>query len=349
MPNRIDVGILGSTGVVGQTFISLLERHPWFKVTWLGASERSAGKSYDSATRWRLPSALPEAVASMTIDQCVPGTAPQLVFSGLDSAVAGDIESEFARAGHTIVSNSRNFRMADDVPLLIPEVNPDHLGLLSVQADSRKWPGRIVTNPNCSTIILALALAPLRDFGLTAATVSTLQAVSGAGYPGVSSLDMVGNVIPFIDGEEDKLETETQKVLGTFNSDRVLPHPIAISAQATRVPVVNGHTELVSVKMASKVSLDELTKTFKQFRGQPQEKLLPSAPSQPIMYAIDKFRPTPRLDVNNGDAMAVTIGRLRSCHVLDYKFVVLGHNTVRGAAGAALLNAELMQSEGLLT
>ena len=348
MPNRIDVGILGATGVVGQTFIALLERHPWFKVAWLGASERSSGKRYDSATRWRLPSNLTETVASMTIDQCVPANAPQLVFSGLDSSVAGDIESKFAHAGCTVVSNAKNFRMADDVPLLVPEINPDHLGLFSTQSDFRKWPGRIVTNPNCSTIILALALAPLRGFGLSAATVSTLQAVSGAGYPGVSSFDMVGNVVPFIEGEEEKLETETQKILGTLGQEGILPYPMAISAQTTRVPVLNGHTELVSVKLDSDISLSTLRTAFHEFRGVPQEKLLPSAPVQPIIYTADKHRPTPQLDVNNGDAMAVTVGRLRCCHVLDYKFVVLGHNTIRGAAGAALLNAELMHSEGLL-
>src|SRR2546426_8513900 len=228
---RIEVGIHGATGMVGQQFIALLANHPWFKVTWLGASQRSEGKPYREATAWRLAAALPDDVSTLMVDTATPGRAPQLVFSGLDSSVAGDIEAAFAQAGHTIVSNSKNYRMEADVPLLIPEINADHLALLEVQAASRGWKGRIVTNPNCSTIVLSMALAPLRPFGLKSVMITTLQAISGAGYPGVASWDILGNVIPFIDGEEEKIETETKKILGCVADKRIDPHPVAISAQ----------------------------------------------------------------------------------------------------------------------
>ena len=348
MSERIDVGILGATGTVGQEFIAELASHPWFKVSWVGASERSAGKRYAEATPWRLPSPRPDDVAAMVVQSCTPATAPRLVFSGLDSSVAGDIEAAFAAAGHTVVSNARNYRMDADVPLLIPEINPDHLQLLAAQAGARGWPGRIVTNPNCSTIVMAMALAPLRPFGLQSVTVATLQAISGAGYPGVASLDILGNVVPYVAGEEGKMETETQKILGTYAEGAITPHPVVVSAQTTRVPVVNGHIALVSVGFETAPSRAELIEACRGFRGRPQDEQLPTAPVHPVFVTDDPSRPQPRLDVDREGGMAVTVGRLRECPVLDYKFVVLGHNTVRGAAGAALLNAELMKVDGLL-
>ena len=342
---QINVGILGATGMVGQQFIALLSRHPWFKVTWLGASERSAGKKYRDAAAWRLAVALPEAIANLEVQPAAPAaSAPHLVFSGLDSSVAGEIEGAFARAGHTIVSNSRNYRMEPDVPLMIPEVNGEHLQLLKTQA-SRGWKGRIVTNPNCSTVVLSMALAPLRQFGLSKVTITTLQAISGAGYPGVASWDILGNVIPFIDGEEHKIETETRKILGCFTNGAVEPHPVVISAQTTRVPVQNGHTESVSVAFEHSPSENDVINAWGSFQALEG---LPSAPTPPIVYVHERNRPQPALDADRGDGMTVTIGRLRTCPILDYKFIALGHNTIRGAAGVAILNAELMHREGLL-
>ena len=345
---QIEVGILGATGMVGQQFIALLANHPWFKVTWLGASHRSEGKAYHDAAAWRLPSPLSADVAQLTVDQATPGRAPKLVFSGLDSSVAGDIEGAFAGAGHFIVSNSKNYRMDAAVPLVIPEVNADHLRLLDTQAASRGWKGRIVTNPNCSTVVLSMALAPLRQFGLKTVIITTLQAVSGAGYPGVPSWDILGNVIPFIDGEEEKIQTETRKILGCLTNAQVDPHPVIISASTTRVAVHNGHTESISVELEQAPSADAVIDAFNTFRGRPQELKLPSAPPQPIVYLTERNRPQPSLDVNRDGGMTVTVGRLRPCPVLDYKFIALGHNTIRGAAGAAILNAELMHREGLL-
>jgi aspartate-semialdehyde dehydrogenase len=334
--------------MVGQQFIALLANHPWFRVTWLGASHRSEGKPFREAAAWRLPAPLPDDVARLQVESATPGGAPQLVFSALDSSVAGDIEKAFAEAGHLIVSNSRNHRMEHDVPLLVPEVNADHLALLPVQAAERGWKGRIVTNPNCSTVVLSLALAPLGEFGLQTVMVTTLQAVSGAGYPGVPSWDILGNVIPFIDGEEHKIETETKKILGTLEGHRIEPHPARISAQTTRVPVQNGHTESVSVALEQQPPLDAIIDALTRFKGRPQVLGLPSAPVQPIVYLHERNRPQPTLDVDRGAGMTVSVGRLRSCPVLGYKFIALGHNTVRGAAGAAILNAELMHREGLL-
>ncbi len=346
----IEVGILGATGMVGQQFIALLAKHPWFKVTWLGASERSAGKAYRDAAAWRLPSPLPEDVARLKVENAPAGAgkAPKLVFSGLDSSVAGEIEGAFAQAGHVVVSNSRNYRMEADVPLLIPEVNADHLALLKAQA-SRGWTGRIVTNPNCVVVVYAMALAPLRQFGLKTSMITSLQAISGAGYPGVPSWDILGNVIPFIGGgEEEKIETETNKILGTLKNGVVENHPVIVSAAVTRVPVQSGHTGSIAVALEQKPDLDAIIAAWNSYRGKPQELDLPTAPPQPIVYLTEPNRPQPALDANRDGGMTISVGRLRRCPVLDYKFVALGHNTIRGAAGAAILNAELMHREGLL-
>jgi aspartate-semialdehyde dehydrogenase len=345
----IPVGILGATGMVGQQFIALLADHPWFKVEWLGASQRSEGKAFRDAAAWRLPNSLSEDIAGKVVDAATPGRAPKLVFSGLDSSVAGDIEAAFASAGHVVVSNSRNYRMFDTVPLMIPEVNADHLALLEAQERTHGWKGRIVTNPNCATIVIAMALAPLRQFGLKSTLVTTLQAISGAGYPGVASWDILGNVIPYIGGgEEEKIETETRKILGSLADGSIAYHPVTLSATTTRVPVQNGHTASISVGLEQRPTPEAIVDAWTTFRGRPQELDLPSAPPQPLVYLTEQNRPQPILDANRDGGMTVTIGRLRSCPLFDYKFVAHGHNTIRGAAGAAILNAELMHREGLL-
>jgi len=344
----IPVGILGATGMVGQQFIALLANHPWFRVEWLGASERSAGKAFRDAAAWRLPNVLADEIANKVVNAATPGNAPKLVFSGLDSSVAGEIEKAFAEAGHFVVSNSRNYRMEPTVPLLIPDVNPDHLKLLEKQGAATGWKGRIVTNPNCSTVVLATALAPLRQFGLKTTMITTLQAISGAGYPGVPSWDILGNVIPHIGGEEEKVETEPKKILGTFKNGEVEFHPVRISATTTRVPVQNGHSESISVGLEQKPTADAVIDAWTSFTSKPQELGLPTAPPRPIVYRREANRPQPLLDVNRDGGMTVTVGRLRECPLFDYKFMALGHNTIRGAAGAAILNAELMHSEGLL-
>lgn len=343
--SEIEVGVLGATGVVGQQFVSRLARHPWFRLTWLAASERSEGQAYKSVAPWRLATPIPADSADRVVDGCVPGRGPRVVFSGLDAAVAGEIEGAFAAAGHIVVSNARNFRMDPLVPLLIPEVNADHLSLLTEQRAAKGWSGAIVTNPNCSTVVLAMALAPLCQFGIKSVIVSTMQAVSGAGYPGVPSLDILGNVVPFIDGEEEKMETETQKILGR-DGGRV-PHAVAISAHTNRVPVIDGHTMTVSVAFQNQPSLADLAHAIRTFKGRPQELKLPTAPQPALILMAEPNRPQPRLDADLGGGMAVSIGRLRACPVLHAKFVALGHNTVRGAAGAAILNAELMKAEGV--
>jgi aspartate-semialdehyde dehydrogenase len=345
--NRVDIGILGATGMVGQQFIMQLARHPWFRIAWLGASERSEGKKYRDLA-WRLSVPRPAEVDDMVVEAAAPGRAPRLMFSGLDSKVAGDIEREFAAAGHFVVSNARNYRMEQFVPLLIPEVNPDHLKLIPLQQQAKNWKGAIVTNPNCAAVPLAMALAAARHFEPSRVTISTMQAVSGAGYPGVPSLDILGNVIPFIDGEEEKIQSETQKILGTLQGDRVVPHPMVVSAHTTRVPVINGHTETISVGFNKKPSLEELVAAFRGFTGKPQQHGCPSAPKRPLIVMEEPNRPQPRLDVERESGMVVFIGRVRPCPVFDYKFVALGHNTVRGAAGVAVLNAELMLAERLL-
>jgi aspartate-semialdehyde dehydrogenase len=346
--NKIPVGILGATGMVGQQFVRFLQDHPWFDIAWLGASDRSAGKPYRDATSWRLDGAMPVDVQHLKVDECKPGAAPRLVFSSMDASVATEIEREFAHAGHVIISNSRNHRMEPDVPLLIPEVNPDHLKIIPHQQRSRGWKGQIATNPNCSTIVLAMALAPLKQFGITRVIATTMQAISGAGYPGVASMDINANVIPFIGGEEEKMQQETQKILGDFTGEGLRPLNARVSAHCNRVPVVDGHTVTVCVEFERKPSKDDIMQALVNFRSVPQECKLPSAPPRPVIYMEENDRPQPRRDAERERGMAIFVGRLRECPVLDYKFIALGHNTIRGAAGAAVLNAELMYSEGLL-
>jgi aspartate-semialdehyde dehydrogenase len=344
----IEVGILGGTGMVGQHFIRFLEGHPWFQLKWLGASDRSAGKKFQCATTWRLNGEMPAAAAGMMVSDSKPGNAPRLVFSAMDASVATEIEREFAQAGHIIVSNSRNHRMEPDVPLLIPEINPGHLAVLHSQQRNRGWKGMIVTNPNCSTIVLTLALAPLARFGIERVIAATLQAVSGAGYPGVPSVDVLANVIPYVPGEEEKIEQETQKILGDLSNGEILPLTARVSAHCHRVAVTDGHTVATSVQFSSKATIEDMRHAIEHFRGVPQERKLPSAPPQPLIYMSEQDRPQPRRDVSRLGGMSVFIGRLRDCAVLDAKFVACGHNTIRGAAGAAVLNAELMASEGFL-
>ncbi len=348
MDRKFEVGVLGATGMVGQQFICQLQNHPWFELTWLAASGRSAGKPYREAANWTLYGAIPDNVANQMVHESKPENAPKLVFSALDASVAGEIEQAFASAGHFIVSNSRNHRMLADVPLLIPEINADHLGLIPTQRKNRGWSGAIVTNPNCSTITLAMALAPLKPFGIRKILATTMQAISGAGYPGLPSMDILGNVIPYIGGEEEKMEQETQKILGDFHADKVEHLPAEMSAHCNRVGVVDGHMVAVSVELEKGPGVGGLLDAFASFRGVPQEKNLPNAPQRPVHVMEQPNRPQPRKDLLTEQGMAVCVGRVRECPVLDYKFVVLGHNTIRGAAGAAVLNAELLLSEGLL-
>jgi aspartate-semialdehyde dehydrogenase len=343
------VGVLGATGAVGQRFVQLLASHPWFELAAVAASDRSVGKAYEDACAWRLETPVPAAARALPVLPVEPDLDCDLVFSALDATVAGPVEEAFARAGYAVLSNAGNHRMDEDVPLLVPEINPDHLALLEAQRRRRGWPGFIATNPNCSTATLVLALAPLdRRFGVEAVAVTTLQAVSGAGYPGLPSLDILGNVIPYIAGEEEKIERETRKILGTLTAGGVAAHRARISAQTTRVPVVDGHTAAVFVSLREKAGLEEVRDAFRTFRGVPQERSLPSAPAHPTVLLEAPDRPQPRLDLGIEDGMATAVGRVRRCGLLDYKFVVLGHNTIRGAAGAAILNAELLRSEGTL-
>lgn len=348
METRIEVGILGATGMVGQHFVKFLQGHPWFDLKWLGASDRSAGKKYKAATAWHLGGETPASVADLVVEECKPGNAPRLLFSAMDAGVATEIERAFAQAGHVVVSNSKNHRMDKDVPLLVPEVNPDHLKLVPGQQRHRGWKGQIVTNPNCSTVVLTMALGPLKPFGITRVVATTLQAISGAGYPGVPSMDINANVIPFIGGEEEKMQQETQKILGEFRGDHIEPLHAKVSAHCNRVPVVDGHTVTVSVEFSAKPTEADVRHAFDNFSSVPQQRKLPSAPPRPVIYMEEKDRPQPRRDAERERGMAAFIGRLRACPVLDYKFIALGHNTVRGAAGAAVLNAELMHSEGML-
>lgn len=348
MEQRIEVGVLGATGMVGQHFVKFLQNHPWFELKWVGASDRSAGKKYGEATNWRLDGVMPENISGLTVEESKPGNAPRLLFSAMDASVATEIERAFAEAGHVVVSNSRNHRMEPDVPLLVPEINADHLRIVPVQQRRRGWKGQIVTNPNCSTIVLTMGLAPFKQFGIRRVLATTMQAISGAGYPGVASMDINANVIPFIGGEEEKMQQETQKILGDIGGDEIRHLDASVSAHCNRVPVVDGHMVATSVELRDKPDEAAVLEAISSFRGVPQERNLPSAPSRPVVYMEQKDRPQPRRDVERERGMTVFIGRLRPCPVLDYKFMALGHNTVRGAAGAAVLNAELMCSEGML-
>lgn len=346
---KMGVGILGATGAVGQRFIQLLADHPWFEIAELAASDRSAGKPYREATTWRLATPLPQAVADRTVQTCDAPFRSKVLFSGLDSSVAGEIETTLAGRGHAVVSNARNHRMDPDVPLLIPEVNPDHLDAVAVQR-KRTRSGYIVTNPNCSVVGLAMALAPLeRAFGLDSVAVVTLQALSGAGYPGVASLDATDNVIPYIGGgEEEKIETEPRRILGAFRDGAFQLAAFQISSSVHRVAVSDGHTMAIFVKLRKKASPEEAARVLAAFRGEPQERGLPTAPKAPIHVLTQPDRPQPRLDRDRENGMAVSIGRVRGDAVYDLRLEALVHNTIRGAAGAAILNAELMQARGLL-
>jgi aspartate-semialdehyde dehydrogenase len=332
MNRKIPIGILGATGVVGQRFIQMLEHHPWFEVAWLAASDRSEGKAYAEAARWRLKTPIPSAVAAMTVSPATPEGAPKIIFAALDSAIAAELEPRFADAGCAVVSNSSALRMQEDVPLVIPEVNGGHIKLIDVQSWRKKSGGFVVTNPNCSAIGLVLALAPLdQKFGLETVMAVTMQAVSGAGYPGVPSLDILGNVIPFIRNEEEKMEEETRKLLGQLKGSKVIPGAFAMSAQCNRVAVEDGHTESVSIRLKTKAKPEEIIAAWNDYRSEPQQLKLPSAPERPVVYLEAVDRPQPRFDVDLGAGMTTAVGRLRPCGVLDWKFTVLSHNTIRGA------------------
>jgi aspartate-semialdehyde dehydrogenase len=346
--SKIPIGILGATGVVGQRFIQKLEHHPWFEVAWLAASDRSEGKLYADAAKWRLKTPIPAGIAGMKVSPATPDGAPKVIFAALDASIAAEMEPRFAEAGCAVVTNSSALRMKEDVPLVIPEVNSGHIKLIDIQAWRKKSGGYVVTNPNCSAIGLVLALAPLQQFGLQAVMAVTMQAVSGAGYPGVASLDILGNVIPFIRNEEEKMEEETRKLLGRLNGSKVIPGAFVMSAQCNRVAVEDGHTESVSVRFKSKPRPEEIIAAWNNFRSEPQTLKLPSAPEIPVVYLEANDRPQPRFDIDMGAGMTTAVGRLRPCGVLDWKFTVLSHNTIRGAAGAAVLNAELLKVKGYL-
>ena len=341
---KIKVGVLGATGMVGQRFVQLLENHPWFELSEVAASSNSAGKTYEAAVlgKWKQLTPIPENIKKMKVKECQPNLDCKIVFSGLDANVAGKIETDFANAGYFVFSNSKNHRMNGDVPLMIAEVNPDHADLVKKQ----KSKGFIVTNPNCTTIGMVVALKPLHEkFGVKSVIMTSMQALSGAGYPGVSSMDIIDNVVPFIGGEEEKVETETLKLLGEFKSGKVNFADIAVSAHCNRVNVSDGHTETLSIKLSKKASIEDVRSALKNFN--PLKKLgLPSSPINPIIIMEEENRPQPRLDRNLEKGMACLIGRLRKDNVLDYRFVVLSHNTIRGAAGTSILNAELFRSKG---
>jgi aspartate-semialdehyde dehydrogenase len=353
---RRNVGILGATGAVGQRFIQLLADHPWFNITWLAASDRSAGKTYAEACAWRLDTPLPKRVAEMVLQPNTPeGSAtdlPRIMFSSVDAPIARELEPKFAAAGCAVISNSSAFRMGADVPLVVPEVNEAHLDVIEAQATRNTSGGYLVTNPNCCAIGLVLPLAPLHQrFGIEKLFVSTMQAVSGAGYPGVASLDILGNVIPYIKNEEEKLQEEVAKLLGGLrvegeNARGFQLADLTVSAMCNRVPVLEGHTECVSVKLRKPATREEILDAWQDFQplsGEGHEGLhLPSAPLHPVVYVEGDARPQPKLDLDRGNGMTTTVGRLRPCSIFDWKFTLLSHNTVRGAAGAAILNAEIL-------
>jgi aspartate-semialdehyde dehydrogenase len=343
MPEAIRAGILGATGAVGQRFVQALENHPWFEITSLAASEKSAGKKYGKTANWRLESKMPDCVTDMEIVPVDPRKVDaDVVFSALPSGFAKTVEAEFAKEGFAVASNASAYRMEKDIPLVVPEVNADHLGLIDVQQDTRGWDGYIVTNPNCSTIIMVPTLKPLMQFGLESVQVATMQAVSGAGYDGVASMAILDNVIPYIGGEEEKMETEPLKLLGEFNGSEVIPADIRISASCNRVPVMDGHTEAIWAKMTDNPTPDQVRQAFLDFR--PNLGDLPTEPDQVLIVRDEQDRPQPRLDRNMGKGMSITVGRIRE----GIRYMAMGHNTVRGAAGASVLNAELLHKMGKL-
>jgi aspartate-semialdehyde dehydrogenase len=348
MKTKYPIGILGATGMVGQRYIQLLENHPWFEVAWLAASDRSSGKPYGEAAKWRLDTPLPERIANMTVAAADPEGAPKTIFASVDAAIAREMEPRFAAAGCAVLSNSSAFRMAPNVPLVIPEINAEHLHLIEEQPSRKQSGGYMVTNPNCSTIGLVMALKPLQDrFGIEQIFVTTMQAISGAGYPGVASMDIVDNVVPYIGNEEEKMEEETLKLLGKLEGHAVTPLAARISASCNRVAVVDGHTESVSIKLKKPATKEEILAAWAEFNPLAGQGL-PTAPEPPVVWVPQADRPQPRLDRNRGKGMAVTVGRLRPCGLLDWKFTALSHNTIRGAAGATILNAELLASLGKL-
>ncbi len=346
--NRLPVGVLAATGAVGQRFVQLLTDHPWFELREVSGSARGAGRPYGEVAAWRLPGGVPEGARGLIVRGPDEELTSPILFSALPAESAGAIEARMAAAGHVVFSNARNHRMEPDVPLIVPEVNADHAGMLERQRRERGWSGAIVTNPNCSTIHMVLALKPLQDaFGLAAVLVTTLQAASGAGYPGVPSLDLIDNVVPYIGGEEEKMASETRKILGGFtDADGFTDAPIVISATCTRVPVRDGHTESVAVRLERDASPEEIAAVLRDFRGLPQSLGLPSAPTHPIVVLDQDDRPQPALDRDLERGMATVVGRLRRCPILTAKFVLLGHNTIRGAAGASILNAEMLLAQG---
>lgn len=345
---KIKVGILGATGTVGQRFIQLLQGHPWFEITFLTGSERSIGNPYGEICHWKLTTPMPEEVKKMIVEESRPGSEAAIVFSGLGGDTTYEIEESFAKAGYAVITNASAHRMGPDIPLLIPEINPEHLELIKVQQEKRGFSGYIVTNPNCFAIPLCLALHPLdMAFGVQSVAVSAMGGISGAGYPGVPSLDIVGNVIPYIsDVEEIKVERETQKILGKCINGAIESHPMGISTNTSRVPVIEGHTEIVFVNLREKPAIADIENELRNYTSLPQELKLPSAPKHPVIVMDEPNRPQPRFDADLEDGMAAIVGRLRECPVFGAKFVVLGHNTIRGAAGASILNAELLHSQG---
>lgn len=353
MMNKIPVAVIGATGMVGQRFIELLQGHPWFDLVALAASEKHGGRAYAEAARWRLPgSELPPSVARLPVVPCDPGALKgvKIVFSALPSAAAGEIEAAFARAGVAVFSNAGYYRMAPDVPLIVPEVNADHAAAIIQQRKQRQWPGFIITNANCSATPLVMALKPLQQaFGVRKVLVTTLQAVSGAGYPGVPSYDILDNVIPYIGSEEEKIQTETLKMLGSWEEGRGFSDaPIVVSAHCNRVATRESHLECASVELERDATADEISAAWNAYEGEPQRLKLPGAPERVLLYRSEPDRPQPLRDRDAGHGMTVTLGRLRPCPILGHKFVLLGHNTIRGAAGGSILNAELCVSKGLI-
>jgi aspartate-semialdehyde dehydrogenase len=347
---RIPVAVLGATGAVGQTFIRLLRDHPWFRVAEVAASERSAGKRYIDATHW-LEGTMPDDVAQLRVTECSPAAiSSPIVFSALDSGVAGEIEVAFARAGRVVCSNAKNHRMEVDIPLLIPEINAPHITVIAAQRKRYGWSGAIVTNANCAATVATLALAPLHEsFGIDKLFISTMQAVSGAGYPGVASLDILGNVIPFISDEEPKIEAEIAKLLGSVSGDSILPASVRVTAHANRVPVEHGHTVCMSIGLGKKATPDEVVGAIEAWKGREEALSLPSRPDRPLLLTTSRDRPQPRRDVGVGGGMTVTVGRIRPDELLDIRLVAMGSNTIRGAAGGAIMNAELLVEQGYVS